>query len=81
MSGRCKEFHLERKDCTKAWKVKELRQAYFCGLEGSREVFLKDVCPEMELGKVTDVQIKMSPESVEIPCDYFPYTLCKVHNC
>ncbi len=75
MRGRWTEFHLERKDCAKAWKVKELRQAYLCGLEGSREVFLKDICPEMKSGKVTDVRVKMSPESVEIPCDYFPYTL------
>lgn len=74
MRGRWTEFHLERKDCTKAWRVKELRQAYLCGLEGSREVFLKDLCPLTKSGKVTRVWVEMTPSVAEIPCDYFPYT-------
>lgn len=74
MRGRWTEFHLVRKDCIKAWKVKELRQAYLCGMEGSKEVFLKDLCPETKSGKVTDVWVEMTPPFAEIPCDYFPYT-------
>lgn len=74
LRGRWTEFHLERKNCTKAWNVKELRQAYLCGREGSREVYLKDLCPEINTGKVTDVWIEMTPEWVVVPCDSFPYT-------
>lgn len=74
MRGRWTEFHLERKDCTKAWKVKEIRQAYLCGLEGSKEVFLKDLCPLTRSRKVTRVWVEMIPSVAKIPCDYFPYT-------
>lgn len=74
MRGRWTQFYLKRKDCTKAWKVKELRQAYLCGMEGSKEVFLKDLCPDTKSGKVTDVRVEMTPLFAEIPCDYFPYT-------
>lgn len=74
MRGRWTQFHLKRKDCTKAWKVKELRRAYLCGMEGSKEVFLKDLCPETKSGKVTDVWVEMRPANAEVHCDYFPYT-------
>ncbi|MGQ9569349.1 MAG: hypothetical protein ACUVUQ_00625 [Thermodesulfovibrionales bacterium] len=75
MRGRWTEFHLViRKDCIKVWKVKELRQAYLCGMEGSKEVFLKDLCPETKSGKVTDLWVEMRPANAEVPCDCFPYT-------
>jgi hypothetical protein len=74
MRGRWIELHLERKDCSRAWRIKELRQAFLCGREGSDEVFLKDLCPEPQVGYVTDVSVEMIPATVDIPCDYFPYT-------
>jgi len=74
LRGRWTEFHLERRDCKKAWNITEIRQAYLCGMEGSEEVFLKEICPKLKSGKVTDVWVEMSPDSVEVPCDYFPYT-------
>lgn len=74
MRGRWTQFHLERKDCTRPWNVKELRQTYLCGLEGSKEVFLKELCLETKAMKVVDVWVEMTPASAEVPCDYFPYT-------
>ena len=74
LRGRWTEFHLEREDCAKAWNIKELRQAYLCGLEGAEEVFLKELFLELKSGMVTDVWVEMSPAFVEVPCDYFPYT-------
>lgn len=74
MRGRWTQFYLGREDCTKAWNVKELRQAYLCGMVGSREVFLKELCPETKARTVTDVWVEMTPASADVPCDYFPYT-------
>ncbi len=45
LRGRWRQFHLERKDCTSSWKVKEMREAFLCGVLGYDEVFLKDLCP------------------------------------
>lgn len=74
MRGRWTQFHLGRKDCTKAWKIKDLKQAYLCGIEGSKKEFLKDICPKEKSGKVTDLWVKMEPTNAKVPCDYFPYT-------
>ncbi|MGQ9691819.1 MAG: hypothetical protein ACUVQY_11320 [Thermoproteota archaeon] len=35
---------------------------------------MKDICPEEERGKVTDLWVKMEPTNAKVPCDYFPYT-------
>lgn len=47
MRGKWVQIHFERKDCLKAWRIKEVREAYLCGREGSEKVFLKELCPSL----------------------------------
>ena len=74
MRGRWTQFHLERKDLTKTWNVRELREAFLCGTGGSKEVIFKDLCPEEKAMPIIDISLEMIPETAEIPCDGFPYT-------
>ncbi|WP_460177746.1 hypothetical protein [Thermodesulfovibrio hydrogeniphilus] len=45
LRGKWKQFHFARNNCEDYWKITEVREAYLCGISGSKEVFLKELCP------------------------------------
>lgn len=44
LRGKWIQFHFERKDCLQLWRIKEVREAYLCGIKGSEETFKRDSC-------------------------------------
>lgn len=73
MRGRWTRSYLERKECTKPWIIREVRESFLCGMPGFQEEFLKNLCPE-ERAISIDISVVITPETVQVPCDGFPYT-------
>lgn len=74
MRGRWTQFYLERRECMKPGRIKEVRESFLCGMAGFQDVFLKDLCSKENATPIIDVSVEMTPETADVPCDGFPYT-------
>lgn len=73
--GKWTQFYFYREGCSDIWQIREIREAYLCGLPSSQKAFTKDLCFSSQTDLKLKVEVIVTPKRVKIPCDAFPYTL------